>query len=196
MRNEPIMTEEEIEVELASPWKRIGACIINYIVMSIIILLSTITYVMMTDSKDLVLQYKLLIEHKTNTLSSEIIFLYVTVIISLLIFGIGQSILMSKTGQSIGKRLMNIKVIDIHGQNPGFIGTVLLREIVCLLIVKIILILLFFILTCFWEPNELSVIDTVSQNIFPAACTIMLFIKTTKRRTLQDYLAKTIVIET
>lgn len=36
---------------------------------------------------------------------------------------------MSKTGQSFGKRIMKIKVINLDGRNPGFVGTVLIREI-------------------------------------------------------------------
>lgn len=36
---------------------------------------------------------------------------------------------MSKTGQSFGKRIMKIKVINLDGRNPGFVGTVQIREI-------------------------------------------------------------------
>nr|WP_257012105.1 RDD family protein [Snodgrassella alvi] len=40
-----------------------------------------------------------------------------------------QWIMMSKTGQSFGKRIMKIKVINLDGRNSGFLGTVLIREI-------------------------------------------------------------------
>lgn len=36
---------------------------------------------------------------------------------------------MSKTGQSFGKRIIKIKVINLDGRNSGFVGTVLIREI-------------------------------------------------------------------
>ena len=42
---------------------------------------------------------------------------------------IAQWIMMSKTGQSFGKRIMKIKVINLDGRNSGFVGTLLIREI-------------------------------------------------------------------
>ncbi|WP_100153146.1 RDD family protein [Snodgrassella alvi] len=54
-------------------------------------------------------------------------FLYI--ILSVAIFALWQTIQMCITGQSIGKRLMKIKVIKTTGQNSGFARTVLMREI-------------------------------------------------------------------
>jgi uncharacterized RDD family membrane protein YckC len=67
----------------------------------------------------------LFVSEETHDLSS--IFLYI--ILPVAIFALWQTIQMSITGQSIGKRLMKIKVIKTTGQNSGFVSTVLMREI-------------------------------------------------------------------
>lgn len=115
----------------------------------------------------------------------------------LLIYAIFQFTQMSKTGQSFGKRLMGIKVIGIDGQNPGFVGTVLLREGVYNIIIQIISAIFLLILANVFNFSHIGInaLYWISIYSFPFTCLIMLFLKNINYRTLQDHLAKTIVIK-
>lgn len=96
-------------------------------------------------------------------------------------FLIFQAVLMSKTGQSLGKRIMKIKVVDEEGENPGFKGVVLMREIVPNLALSVIAMIPF--------------IGGIVQFGFWIACLVMLFLVDRNRQTLQDLIAKTYVVE-
>ncbi|KDN15841.1 hypothetical protein BGI40_07520 [Snodgrassella communis] len=208
------MTEsrDSIAVELASPWRRIAACLINYAIYYFIIFMGLRIYNATFDfesealGQNIVRPFELwflsdyqstepvssilgllLVSEQTHDLSS--IFLYI--ILPVAIFALLQTIQMSITGQSIGKRLMSIKVIGIYGQNPGFIGTVLLREICFQMISRIIVILLII----FVKPSKLVDGTLFNCPLLAIFCLIMLFLKNINYRTLQDYLAKTIVIK-
>jgi len=47
--------------------------------------------------------------------------------VAILIVFIYQIYLLTKTGQSIGKRMAKIRIVKLDGQNPGFVHAVLLR---------------------------------------------------------------------
>lgn len=173
-------SKKETEVELASPWNRIAAYIINTLLTSIVVTPGIII---------------LIIEMiRSKSIGYNLIGPVLCIMIPLTIYGIWQIILMSKTGQSLGKRLMNIKVIGMDGRNPGFIGTVLLREMVFNMIVTIVSLILTFIFV-----GLLNFPETLTSNFFeyltPFILLVMLFRKKTLHRTLQDYLARTIVIK-
>lgn len=89
-------------------------------------------------------------------------------------YGFLQILLMSVKGQSIGKRIMGIKVIDKNGSNPGFLGTVLAREVLFLGL------LIFF-----------KIVGALPYLI----CLVMLFVPKFKRRTLQDKLMGSVVVD-
>ncbi|PIT14617.1 hypothetical protein BGI30_03015 [Snodgrassella alvi] len=171
--------EVEVEVELASPWSRIAAVIINVLIFHLGMILGT-------------LFFGLLVKMLHSALAGKICIILAT-LVPLLMYFIGQCFMMSTRGQSFGKKLLGIKVIGIDGSNPGFIGTVLLREIfpfIVLIIIDLLLNLIFYqnIYTALKKPNFISL-------FFYATCLFMLFRTTTYRRTLEDYLAKTIVIK-
>ncbi|WP_353846589.1 hypothetical protein [Snodgrassella sp.] len=96
--------------------------------------------------------------------------------------------------------MMRIKVIKTNGQKSGFIGTVLVREIVFNMLVGAVLLFIFlqpiwsFILPSFISQLAVIFIIHLRIYIFELICLIMLFLKKSNRRTLQDYLANTIVI--
>lgn len=173
-------SENEIEVELASPWNRIAAYIINTVLTSLVITPGII--------------YLLIEIYRSKSISFNLIAPILLILIPLTIYGIWQIIIMSKTGQSLGKRMMNIKVIGMDGQNPGFVGTVLLREIVFNIIASIASLILSFIFIYI-----LNFPETLTTNVFdylvPIILLVMLFRKNNHHRTLQDYLARTIVIK-
>ena len=99
----------------------------------------------------------------------------------LLAWGIYQAVLMSKTGQSLGKKLLGIKVVTLEGDNPGFVGTVLMREIVYNIILTVLGMIPF-----------LGVLISIGAAI---ALLVMIFLDGNNRRTLQDMLAKTLVVK-
>nr|WP_269146754.1 RDD family protein [Snodgrassella alvi] len=101
-----------------------------------------------------------------------------------------QWIMMSKTGQSFGKRIMKIKVINLDGRNPGFVGTVLIREI----LFQTIIIIFSYLLIEIFNLNPEST-EKIFNYLITFICFFMLFRTEANRRTLQDYLAKTIVIK-
>lgn len=146
-----------IELELATPWQRIAAYLIN-----------TVIYI--------ALFIPMLIGISN---SSEWISIPISMA-PLLAWSIYQAVIMSKYGQSFGKKIMKIRVADLEGNNPGFVGTVLLREVV-----------FNFVLSVIGMIPVLGVLVTLGV---PLALVVMLFTDR-DRRTLQDILAKTIVIK-
>ncbi|PIT59813.1 RDD family protein [Snodgrassella alvi] len=146
------MTESRgsVAVELTSPWRRIAACLINNAIYYSIIFIGLRIYNATFDfesealGQNIVQPFELwflsdyrsiepassllgllFVSEEIHDLSS--IFLYI--IFPVAIFALWQTIQMCITGQSIGKRLMKIKVIKTTGQNSGFVSTVLIREI-------------------------------------------------------------------
>ncbi len=171
--------EFEIEVELASPWNRIIAVIINWLILYMGVFIGTILFTFL----GVMFQSKM----------AQKISIILGVFFPLLIYFVGQSILMSTKGQSFGKKLMGIKVIGINGNNPGFIGTVLMRSVLpdfCLIVINLIVNIIFYpdIISALSKPNLIAL-------FFYIICLVMLFRKDNFYRTLEDYLAKTIVIK-
>lgn len=199
-RIEVIEVSPSFYPDLASPWRRILAVLINLILFAIVILPFSTTMVyhslshpvpdMNIDSMSTV--YAFYAPIISNMMIGFILFLMVL---------IWQWVWMGKNGQSVGKWIMHIKVVDLHGRNPGFNGTVLLREISFYFLVLFVLFAGSFIIS-FIGFVGLSLLATILINILiilfyfiPVACLIMLFISKIQRRSLQDFLAKTIVIK-
>ena len=176
--------DSEIEVKLASPWERIAAHMINCILFLFFCCISSLLYIV---------QY--IFQQESESID-EIAF-YIFMLIFLTPFFILQLIMMSKAGQSIGKYLLKIKVIKLDGRNPGFVGTVLIREIMFYTISGIFSYLLieFYIYLLNVDMLAVLILNPVYGYLIPLFCLVMLFRVDTNRRTLQDYLAKTIVIK-
>lgn len=159
-----------VDVTIASAWKRIAAVLIN----NIIFVTSLLPVVFWNLDK----QFEQ--------------FHFALLWLLPVIITIAQIILLCKHGQSIGKRLMNIRLLKTDGSNPSFTGAILLREVVFDLILTAISSIFIFLVS----PN-LSSSNGLSEMISVLAylvCLIMLF--TAKdRRTLQDWLAGTIVVQ-
>ena len=93
---------------------------------------------------------------------------------------------MSRDGQSLGKN-MGIRVLKSDGSNPGFGGTVLIREVAWSFIVGII------VIAVMLAVNETGG-DLVSL-LMAFINFIMLFSVKRDRRTLYDMLADTVVVQ-
>ena len=119
-----------------------------------------------------------------------------------LIYGVVQVYYMSKFGQSIGKKLMKIRVVRENGDVAGFVHNVLLREFVYGLICSVIMMVLMGIFFAVFglEANSgvAMVVDVLLQIVSyvpTIVCFIMLFMESRQRQTLQDMLAKTYVVQ-
>ncbi|MDO4907910.1 RDD family protein [Neisseria sp.] len=112
------------------------------------------------------------------------------------VYGLGQIWLMSRSGQSFGKKIMQIRVLKSDGRNPGFWGTVVLREILFNIIVTFAAMIAGYLLALAAGSSTLTA-DTIGNvlSFVPwIICLFMLFNKSKNRRTLQDMLADTVVV--
>lgn len=234
-----LMTEKGGLVELAPPWKKVTAYLINYAIYYFIFYISLHVFNFQTDyesnhSQNIINPFELwfFADYRTDKSIESIfsflfmdnefeggvhqplrIFLYI--ILPLLIYVVFQFIQMSLTGQSVGKRLMKIKVIKKNGEKAGFFNVVLVREIFYTFITLILFTMLIIIDV---PPNlmdfaknvgvyqnfiykflnylyRILCIFTEFSTLFLFICIIMLFIRKSNYRTLQDFLANTIVVK-
>ena len=170
------------EMELASPGKRIIAVLINFVIGIIVAIPSYIAYGMMMKDYMAALQTEngeaaMASLEPTGTAAT----LYMVGGVFSLIYMIVQIVLISKYGQSLGKKIMKIVVVDEDGEPVGFVKGLLLRVIafyVILFIIILIPLLGAFVYLGIW-----------------VACLVMLFLVDRDRRTLQDMIAKTYVVD-
>lgn len=105
----------------------------------------------------------------------------------ILAYTVVQIYYMSRDGQSLGKKIMRIRVLKTDGRNPGFVGTVLVREIAWSVLVAIIAAVI-----------GLAVGDNGENSINLLAFLanfVLLFMVKRDRRTLYDILADTVVVK-
>lgn len=186
---------EQLEVELAGGWERIGAALLNNIFSTIAMIPIIVGFFVglmnIKDGDNWNIDEMQILVDKFNPLW------FLVGLAIFLAYCIWQCVLMSTTGQSLGKKLLNLKVIKSDGSEAGFVGTVLLREVVYMvasaIAVGIVVNLLFMMLTL--EDISKEVILNNSFSYIPTLiCTVMLF-TSRDRRTLQDKIANTVVIK-
>lgn len=186
---------EEIEVELAGAWERIGAALLNQVfgmLASIPMVVGTVVGIFQWHDKFNVQS------NDFEKLSSEEVLeifgmmfgnaWFLLGLLVFLVYTVFQCYYMSRDGQSFGKRLLDLKVVKQDGDEAGFVGVVLLREIVfnvgCVIILGIL--------------GALLAFGDVAQQILgyvpTIICVVMLFAAADKR-TLQDWIAGTIVVK-
>ena len=124
---------------LASPWTRLGAVFLNLLILIGASIPGAILLGVGEDS------------------NSE----GIAVMGGLLLFGawvglaIYQTIILSRDGQSIGKRILNIRIVDaIDDSNPGFARVILLRYVVMQLLALVPLVGLIDALMIFSEDHK------------------------------------------
>lgn len=186
---------EQLEVELAGGWERIGAALLNNIFSTIAMIPMIVGFFVglmnIKDGDNWNIDEMQILVDKFNPLW------FLVGLAIFLAYSIWQCVLMSTTGQSLGKKLLNLKVIKSDGSEAGFVGTVLLREVVYMvasaIAVGIVVNLLFMMLTL--EDTSKEMILNNSFSYIPTLiCTVMLF-TSRDRRTLQDKIANTVVIK-
>ena len=189
---------DEDEVNLASAAQRIAAWIINRGI-EIVLMIPAIVLIVV-----LIMQNKNGLDDIENMESffTSMMGGIGLVMVLYLIYGGIQLYFMCKYGQSIGKKLMKIRVVRENGDMAGFVHNVLLREVAYGLICAVIMMVLMGIFVAVFgvEANSgvAMVIDVLLQIVsyLPTlACFIMLFMESRNRQTLQDLLAKTYVVQ-
>lgn len=183
------------EVELAGPWQRIIAALINLALLFACIFVSLVLVLVFVSFFSF--------NHPiwTDITDSRLIAAsLVAVFLPMLGIGIWQAVWMNRYGQSVGKRLLDIKVIRSDGGRAGFVRYVLLREAAYYTLLTLGDMLLAYLL--FVRPQAPSLESYLAWGDSPewlswtacAVCLVMLFITRLNRRTLQDFLAGTLVI--
>lgn len=211
------ITENNAKVELASPWQRIAAYLINITIYNLILYIVMHQLSPEYGMSELELWF-LLDDYATKPIFSFFFtdgsydpsYISRYILWPIFLFFIWQAVQMSLTGQSIGKKLMKIRVISTSGQSSGFAITVFNREIIFNILTSCILVLA--LLPIDTIPAIISMllesimITNISFDIFlfflflykflfQFICFIMLFNKKTNHRTWQDYIANTIVVK-
>ena len=171
------------ELELATPGKRILAVLINVIVNIIVSIPTYIAYGMMMKDYLAAMQNGGGGEEAIAALqpTGMSMTLYMVGGLLSLAYLIVQAVLIAKFGQSLGKKIMKIVVVDEEGEPVGFVKGALLRVVVPYLVLFIALIIPIlgpFLYLGFW-----------------IACLVMLFLVDRDRQTLQDMIAKTYVVD-
>lgn len=154
--------EFEQEVELASPWQRITARTVDGLLFSFIGVVAAV----ITAAAE-------------NRSAANVVM--IVMLLAMLVLVVYQVVIMTRDGQSIGKKLMGIRVVNEDGENPGFVRYVLMREFGFNLVFQLISVLPF-----------IGPIILICVNL---ACVVMLFLEERDRRTLQDMVANTYVIK-
>ncbi|HEZ0697817.1 TPA: RDD family protein [Neisseria meningitidis] len=105
----------------------------------------------------------------------------------ILVYTVVQIYYMSRDGQSLGKKIMRIRVLKTDGRNPSFVGTVLVREIAWSVLVAIIAAVIGLAVGDNGE-NAINLLAFLANFV-------LLFMVKRDRRTLYDILADTVVVK-
>ncbi|WP_416191397.1 RDD family protein [Neisseria sp. CCUG12390] len=185
------MVEPQIEVDLASPMKRIGAFLLNsllsvaaYIPLIVSVLSGEGGYLQRANATE-----ELMLPEPDMTW-------LMTGIVVLVVYGAVQIYFMSRDGQSLGKKILGIRVLKTDGTNPGFFGTVLMREAAYYFLLGLAAgVIAYAVQSVTGNPKMFDLLSNLLQIVAYAVCLVMLFNVKSDRRTLQDYLANTVVVQ-
>lgn len=185
------MTGPQIEVDLAPPMKRIGAVILNS-VLNIAAYIPLIISVLAGESG-----YLQRVSASKEMTLPEINMTWLMIGIAVLVvYGAVQIYFMSKDGQSLGKKMLGIRVLKTDGSNPGFFGTVFMREVAYYFLLGLAAgVVAYVAQSITGNPDMFDLLSNLLQLAAYVACVVMLFKVKSDRRTLQDYLANTVVVE-
>ena len=182
------------ELELASPAQRIVAWLINRVI-EIALLIPIIGVV-------IALLWQTRGSSDPSLLMTSMMGSLGLVGLLYLIYAGVQVYLMSKYGQSIGKRIMKIRVVGEDGDTAGFVRNVLLREVayglICMAImmgISVVVGLLFGSSDNLMANLAVNGIVEFISYIPTIVCLVMIFMESRNRQTLQDLLAKTYVVQ-
>lgn len=173
---------QEIEVTVAGAGDRILAVLLNQLFTFLVLLVPFVGLIVFA------------VKHEGRIVGSEEI---VGLLLGTTSFWVGlagilaytviQIYYMSRDGQSLGKKIMKIRVLKTDGRNPGFVGTVLVREIAWSVLVAIIAAVIGLAVGDNGE-NAINLLAFLANFV-------LLFMVKRDRRTLYDMMADTVVVK-
>ena len=173
---------QEIEVTVAGAGDRILAALLNQLFTFLVLLVPFVGLIVFA------------VKHEGRIVGSEEI---VGLLLGTTSFWVGlagilaytviQIYYMSRDGQSLGKKIMKIRVLKTDGRNPGFVGTVLVREIAWSVLVAIIAAVIGLAVGDNGE-NAINLLAFLANFV-------LLFMIKRDRRTLYDMMADTVVVK-
>lgn len=186
-----LLNQNEVEVTIASAGSRMAAYLIN-IIFGVIAFSPFFIVVKSLEVKTGGFKQMAALEGFWQDMG----WLMLLGLLVVALYGIVQIYFMSRDGQSLGKKIMGIRVLKTDGRNPGFAGAVLMREVLYNLIVALVAVAI----------GKLGQLATGSENVGVKmeqivswgafiVCVVMLFQTKIDRRTLSDYLADTVVVK-
>lgn len=181
----PPFTEPEIEVTLAKPWRRIVAVLLNGL-FNVLVVMPFMVWMMLTDT-----DYSLRTQGLESAESQPSVMIYLTMLAAVLIYGGIQLFLMARDGQSLGKKVMRIRVLKQNGTNPGFFGTVFMRE----MLLGLIFFAVIFVTALLLGDEVAAQWGNIGQLGIFVANLVMLFRVQNDYRTIPDLLADTVVVQ-
>lgn len=194
-QNLPLSSEEVIDVEIATPKSRIVAYLLNTLFTVLAFVPIFLAFIMLSVSANTEMTAEENFAYLVGTTDWGNIWIGAGLLI-LLGYTVVQCWMLSRHGQSIGKKIMKIRLLKNDGTNPGFWYAVMVREVgfnvVLTLAVMVVAYLLVFMagkdgFTADYIANSLSTVVWL-------VCLSMLFNPAKNRRTLQDYFANTVVV--
>ena len=183
---ENLLHDETVEVDLASAGSRIGAALLNG-VFNLLAYIPLIVAIVQEGGYNTRAQGL----EKLSTDDTGLM----GWLMGVLVYGIVQIFYMSRDGQSLGKKVLGIRVLKTDGQNPGFLGTVLIREIGYGLVLFLISVGIGMLGVLMGGENLGDILVNLVQFGASGACVVMLFQMKNDRRTLQDMMANTVVVK-
>ena len=190
--------DDSVELELATAVQRIVAWLINRVI-EVVLMIPAFGLIIVLLIKS---GGKLDDIDNMQTVYASLFWGIGLVMLLYLIYGVVQVYYMSKHGQSIGKKLMKIRVVRENGDVAGFVHNVLLREftygLICSVIMMVLMGIFFAVFGLEANSGVAMVMDALLQIVSyvpTIVCFIMLFMESRQRQTLQDILAKTYVVQ-
>lgn len=187
---ENLLHDETVEVDLASAGSRIGAALLNG-VFNLLAYIPLIVAIVQAGGYNTRAQGL----EKLSTDDTGLMGWLMGGFLLMLVYGIVQIFYMSRDGQSLGKKVLGIRVLKTDGQNPGFLGTVLIREIGYGLVLFLISAGIGMLGVLMGGENLGDILVNLVQFGASGACVVMLFQMKNDRRTLQDMMANTVVVK-
>lgn len=186
---ERLVGDDIVEVDLASPWRRLAAVLINSLLMLLAYLpIAGVLFGAMETLPNQDGQSTEMLEQVMAQAGGSMAWL--GVLGALLILLAVQVYLMSKYGQSLGKKVMGIRVLRTNGDNPGFFGTVFMREILPSLVIMGVSLFA----AIFGGVAAYDLVSSLLQLAFFVSVVVMVFLPKIDRRTVADLIAGTVVV--
>ena len=151
---------DEETLVLAGAGERIGACIVDSLPIFVIGIVAALIMPAFRNTAELGM------------------LVFIALVLAYLVY---QVVLMTKYGQTFGKKLLGIRVVNADGDNPGFVKYVLVREFGYNLILSIL--------------GAIPLLGGIISIVALIANLVLLFIVERDRRVLWDLLANTYVVK-